>query len=51
LNFLSIKLERIFRELETFLDESGEFTNTTALLSEDFLSVSCTDDDLEYYDV
>lgn len=33
-------------ELETLLDQGGEFANATSLLAEDFLGVSCADDDV-----
>lgn len=46
LDLLSVELERVLRELETLLDESGELTNAAALFAEDFLGVGGTDDNL-----
>jgi len=46
LDLLSIHLERVFGEAETFLDESGKFTDPTALLTQDFLGVCSTDNNL-----
>lgn len=46
LDLLGVELERVFRELESLLDEGGEFTNAAALLAKDFLSVGSPDDDL-----
>jgi hypothetical protein len=51
LNLLSVHLERVFREAETFLNESGKFTDPTALLTQDFLGMSGTDNNLAYYNV
>jgi hypothetical protein len=45
LNLLSIKLDGSLTELESFLHKSSEFPNSTALVSEDFLSMSSADDD------
>ena len=50
LNLLSVHLERVFGEAETLLDESGEFTDPTALLAQDFLGVGSTDDNLVDHD-
>lgn len=46
LDLLGVELERVLRELETLLDESGELTNAAALFTEDFLGVGGTDNDL-----
>jgi hypothetical protein len=46
LDLLGVEFERVLGEFETLLDESGEFTDATTLLSKDFLGVGCTDDDL-----
>ena len=48
LDLFGVELERVFGELETFLDEGGEFTNAAALLAEDLLGVGSTDDDLDF---
>ena len=45
LNLLSIKLDGSLTELESFLHKSSEFPDSTALVSEDFLSMSSADDD------
>jgi hypothetical protein len=47
LNLLSIELEGVFWELETFLHECSQFTNAAALLSENLLGVGGTDDNLK----
>jgi len=44
LHFGSIEGDRIFRELEAFLDQRGELTDPAALLAEDFLGVCGADD-------
>jgi len=46
LDLLGVEFQRVLREFETFLNESSEFTDATALLSKDLLSVGRTDDDL-----
>ena len=46
LDLLGVEFEGVFGELETFLDESGELTDAAAFLSEDFLSMGSTDDNL-----
>ena len=46
LDLLSIHLERVFGEAETLLNESGKFTDPTALLTQDFLGVCSTDNNL-----
>lgn len=47
LDLLGVEFERVFGKLETFLDESSEFTDAAAFLSKDFLSMGCTDDNLK----
>ena len=46
LDLLSVEFERVLGELETLLDERGELTDTATLLTQNFLGVSGTDDDL-----
>ena len=46
LDLLGVELEGVFGELETLLDERGELTDTATLLTQNFLGVSGTDDDL-----
>ena len=46
MNLLGIEFKRVFGKFETFLDESSEFTDATALFSKDFLGVGSTDDNL-----
>ena len=46
MDLLGIQFQRVVRELESFLDKSGEFTNATSFLSENFLSVGGTNDNL-----
>jgi hypothetical protein len=45
LDTFSVKLNSVLGELETLLNESGQFTDTTTLLTENVLGVSSTDDD------
>lgn len=45
LYLLRIKFHGPLTEFKSFLDEGGQFTDTTSLVSEDFLCVSCADDD------
>jgi hypothetical protein len=45
LNLLSIEFDRSLTELESLLHKSSEFTDSTTLVSEDFLSMSSADDD------
>ena len=46
LNLLSVELERVFGELEAFLDESGKLTNAATLLTKNLLGVGSADNDL-----
>ena len=46
MNFLSVQLERVLRELETLLDERSELADAAALLAQNFLGVGGADDDL-----
>ena len=46
MNLLGVEFERVFGELETLLDKSGEFTDATTLLTKNFLGVGSTDDNL-----
>lgn len=46
LNFLSVKLERVLGELETFLNERSQLTNAASFLSKNLLRVCSTDDNL-----
>jgi len=46
LDFLGIKLERVFGESEPFLYERRQLTNTTSLLAKNLLRVGSTDDNL-----
>jgi len=46
LNLLGVHLERVFWEAETLLDESGKLTDPTALLTQDFLGMGGTDNNL-----
>lgn len=46
LNLLSVELERVFRELESLLDQSLELSNSSSLVSENLLGVRSSDDDL-----
>ena len=48
LNTLGVKFNSVLGELETLLDKSGQFTNTTTLLTKNVLGVSGTDDDSIY---
>ena len=41
-----VQRDAVLGELEALLDERGEFTDATALLSEDLLCVGCADDDV-----
>jgi len=49
LNFFGVKLEGVFREFESFLDEGSKFTNATALLTEDILGMGRTNNNLIVY--
>ena len=46
LDLLSEEFKRIFREFETFLDESSKLANTATFFTEYFLGVGCTNNDL-----
>lgn len=46
LDLLGIQFKGIFRKFETLLHECSEFADTTTLLSQNFLGVRCTDNDL-----
>jgi hypothetical protein len=46
LNLFGVEFKGVFGEFESLLNEGSQFTNATALLAEDLLSVGCTDDDL-----
>ena len=46
LDLLSVKLQGVVRELETFLDERGELADAATLLAQNLLSMSSADDDL-----
>jgi len=46
LNLLGVHLKRVFGEAETLLNESGKFADPTALLAQDFLGMSSTDNNL-----
>ena len=41
-----VQRDAVLGELESLLDERGEFTDAASLLSEDFLSVCSADDDI-----
>jgi hypothetical protein len=43
LHLLGIELHGSLTEFKSLLDERGELTNPTALISKDFLCVSCAD--------
>jgi pantoate kinase len=45
LHTFRIKLHRPVPKLESFLHQSGQFADSTALLAEDFLRVARADDD------
>jgi hypothetical protein len=47
LDLLSEEFKGIFREFETFLDESSKLANTATFFTEYFLGVGCTNDDLK----
>jgi len=46
LDLLSVHLKGVFGEAETLLNESGQFTDPAALFTQDFLSMSCTNNNL-----
>jgi hypothetical protein len=45
LNTFGIKFNSVLGELETLLNKSGQFTDTTTLFTKNVLCVSGTDDD------
>jgi|SRR5271170_8139363 len=45
LNLFGIKFNSSFTEFESLLHKSSEFTDSAAFVTEDFLCMSCTDDD------
>jgi len=51
LDLLSVHLEGVFGEAETLLNESGKLTDSTALLTQDFLGVGSTDNNLANRDM
>ena len=51
LNLLGIHLERVFGEAETLLDESSKLTDPTTLLTQDFLGMGSTDNNLTNRDM
>jgi hypothetical protein len=46
LDLLGVELQRVLGELESLLDQRLEFTNSSSLVTEDFLGVGSSDDDL-----
>ena len=46
LDLSSVEGDGVLGELESLLDEGGEFADSTSLLAEDFLGVGCADDDI-----
>ena len=46
MNLFGVKLQRVFGELESLLDQRLEFTDSSSLVTEDFLGVGSSDDDL-----
>lgn len=53
LDFGGVEGDGVLGELKAFLDEGGELTDASTLLSEDFLCVGCADDDcgvLEWFE-
>jgi hypothetical protein len=46
LDFGRIERDGVFWELESLLDEGGEFTDSSSLLAENFLCVGGSDDDI-----
>jgi hypothetical protein len=51
LNLLGVHLERVFGEAETLLNESGKLADPTTLLTQDFLGVGSTNDDLANHNI
>ena len=48
LHLSSVEGDRVLWELETLLDERGELTNASTLLSENLLRVGGSDDDIRH---
>jgi len=46
LNLGGVEGDGVFGELESLLDEGGEFADASSLLAENFLGVCCADDDV-----
>lgn len=46
MNFLSVELKGVLGELETLLHKGSKLTDAATLLTEDFLGVGGTNDDL-----
>lgn len=46
LDLCGVEGNAVLGELESLLDEGGEFADTASLLSENFLGVGCADDDV-----
>lgn len=46
LHLLRVQFEGVLGKLETFLDESSKLTDSATLLTQNFLGVGGTDDDL-----
>jgi hypothetical protein len=46
LDLLGVELQRVLGELESLLDQRLEFTDSSSLVTEDFLGVGSSDDDL-----
>lgn len=46
LDFGGVEGDGVLWELESLLDEGGQFADSSTLLSEDFLGVGCADDDV-----
>lgn len=46
MDLLGVELQRVLGELESLLDQRLEFTNSSSLVTEDFLGVGSSDDDL-----
>ena len=51
LNLFGVHLKRVFGEAETLLNESGKLTDPTALLTQDFLGMGSTDNNLANRDM
>ena len=46
MDLLGVKLQRVLGELESLLDQRLEFTDSSSLVTEDFLGVGGSDNDL-----